>query len=106
MLAREREQIKENILVTNEDERGDPKSPFFKPCMYNRYFMHPDDFGNYNYGVAARALGLSPIETIMGGGYGSFILKGEHTWWNEPALFDEWKDTKMILRGYFQIYKQ
>jgi len=85
--------------------KADPNSPFYTSGYYNKHFMRPDDFGNYNYGVAARALGFSPIEPMMGGGYGSFSLHGAHTWWNVPGLFDEWRDTQMILRGYFQLYK-
>jgi hypothetical protein len=45
MLAREREQIKENILVTNEDERGGKSD--FSPDNSWKYFsiprIHPAD---------------------------------------------------------------
>ena len=81
--------------------KADPNSPFHITGTYNGQLMHPDDFGNYNYGVSARALGLSPVDDLRGGGIGAFLLGGQHTWWNVFGLFDSWNDTKMIFKGYF-----
>ncbi|MCO5250790.1 MAG: RHS repeat-associated core domain-containing protein [Candidatus Kapabacteria bacterium] len=74
--------------------------------MYEGKYFEGDDFGNYAYGVAAKASGVHLHEALMGGGaFG--IWKGSHkNWWNIIGFTDEWKDSKMIIRGYFHSYKK
>jgi len=65
-----------------------------------------DDFGNYFYGVAAKAMGITLHDAIQGAGAYAVYRKitGHYsvlTLWNFPGFFDEYKDTKTIIRGYY-----
>lgn len=71
----------------------------------NGEYFTPDDFGNYFYGAAANAMGISLLDAIQGAGaYAVYRKISGHnsviTWWNLPGFFDEFKDTKTIIRGY------
>ena len=78
-------------------------SPFTKNGggYVNGQFFLPDDFGNYFYGVAARSMGLLPIDAVQGAGIYAIISGSVTDWTNLYGLFDERKDTWMILRGYY-----
>ena len=69
---------------------------------YGIYRGHPfryDDFGNYNYGVAARYFGLSLDEALLGAGLNQ-IRKLNPDLSNTLGFFDHSQDTYMIIGGY------
>lgn len=77
-------------------------SPFYNGGLYKGEHFSADDFGNYAYGVAARAMGLLPTDAIQGAGLYSIFSNSPTTdWSNFFGFFDEKKDTLMILRGYY-----
>ncbi len=65
-----------------------------------------DDFGNYNYGVAAKAFGYSLTTAKLGAGLSqTFLQRAENgsyrnDWSNFSGFFDYKRDTKMIVEGY------
>jgi len=80
------------------------KSPFFnngKGGYVNGQHFSPDDFGNYFYGVAARALGLLSIDAVQGAGIYAVCSGSVTDYTNFYGFFDEKKDTQMILNGYY-----
>jgi len=96
-----------NMHDKSLNPKDDAQSPFYRGGYYNGRYMKAEDFGNYNYGVAARSLGISLGDALWGAGAATFIIKGSsHTWWNVLGLFDEWNDSKMIIRGYLQLDKK
>lgn len=70
-------------------------------AFYDGELWNFDDFGNYNYGVAARAFGLPLWLAFAGAG----INQTFHSWspdlTNFVGFFDHKRDTYMILRGYY-----
>jgi RHS repeat-associated protein len=70
-------------------------------AFYDGELWNSDDFGNYNYGVAARAFGLPLWLAFAGAG----INQTFHSWspdlTNFVGFFDHKRDTYMILRGYY-----
>jgi hypothetical protein len=80
-----------------------PKSVFTKNGggFVNGQYFSPDDFGNYFYGVAARSMGLSSIDAVQGAGIYAISSGSVTDWTNFYGFFDERKDTRMILRGYY-----
>jgi RHS repeat-associated protein len=66
-----------------------------------RRFYTPDDFGNYFYGVAANAMGITLDDAIKGAGIYAIISGSVTDWTNLHGFFDEKKDTQMIIRGYY-----
>jgi RHS repeat-associated protein len=77
-------------------------SPFYNGGLYNGEHFSADDFGNYAYGVAARAMGILSIDAVQGAGIYSIYTHSPTTdWTNFYGFFDERKDTRMILRGYY-----
>ena len=84
------------------DFKKNLESPFNKFNMgsiglYRGTQMHPDDFGNYNFGIAARALGIPLSIAKFGAGIAPNSVR---TWWNIFGGFDEYQDTQMIINGY------
>lgn len=84
------------------DFKNRKSSPFHKENMgafglYREQKMAPDDFGNYNYGFAAKALGLPEWFSVAVVG---LFSNSERTWWNVSGLTDEIKDSRMIRAGY------
>lgn len=64
-----------------------------------------DDFGNINYGFAARTLGLTLLEAIGGAGFNQTFQTQTPEWRNPGGFFDHSRDTEMIKFG-FGIRKQ
>ena len=62
--------------------------------------MAPDDFGNYNYGVAAKAIGFSLTYANFGAGMSQTFLQNGNDWSNWWGFFDFKSDTEMIKKGY------
>jgi len=58
-----------------------------------------DDYGNYNYGVAARAYGISLSDAIFGAGLNQ-VWNGRGDITNPEGMFDDPRDTQMIINGY------
>jgi len=67
----------------------------------NGEYFAPDDFGNYFYGVAAKAMGITLLDAVQGAGIYAIFSGSETDWSNRYGFFDERKDTQMIIRGYY-----
>ncbi len=67
--------------------------------IYHNRSMRFDDYGNYNYGVAAKAYGMSLQMAIFGAGLNQ-ISKGRGDFSNPAGFFDDPRDTAMIIEGY------
>jgi hypothetical protein len=72
-------------------------------AYYNGNLLRYDDFGNYNFGVAAKAFGISLEVAKMGAGLNQ-IAKGTPDLGNPAGYFDHRQDTQMIINGYYQVY--
>ena len=70
--------------------------------LYNNEPFDKDDFGNYQYGSAAFCMGLSIVEALMGAGAFGIINNSKKDYDNYFGLFDEKKDSQMIIRGYYR----
>ena len=78
---------------------------FTNGAYYNGELFKYDDFGNYNFGVAAKAYGLSLNFSKLGAGVAQ-VLWGEErhwSWWK--TMFDDPQDARMIERGYNHFKK-
>jgi RHS repeat-associated protein len=67
--------------------------------LYRDHRFRYDDFGNYNYGVAARSFGLSLDIALFGAGMNQ-ISKFNPDFFNPGGYFDHRQDTEMIIKGY------
>ncbi len=75
-------------------------SDFFHGGYVNGQFYAASDFGNYFYGVATKAIGITLFDAVQGAGIYA-IFSGSFTdWSNWYGFFDEIRDTQMIIRGY------
>jgi len=72
--------------------------------IYNGQTFRYDDYGNYNFGVAARAFGISLDMATFGAGMYQ-IKTGTEDWSNTKGWFDDPRDTQMIINGYNAIIK-
>lgn len=63
-----------------------------------------DDYGNYNYGVAAKAYGISLDMAIFAAGLNQ-ISKFDADISNPGGWYDHTRDTEMIVKGYNAIIK-
>ncbi len=77
------------------------KGDFKNGGYYKGEYFSGDDFGNYAYGVAARSMGLLSIDAVQGAGIYAIFSGSVTDWTNFYGFFDERKDTRMILRGYY-----
>ncbi len=68
--------------------------------LYNGESFSPGDFGNYNYGVAAKAFGLSIGMAKFGAGMSQIFSQNGHDYTNWAGYGDFRWDTDMIKRGY------
>src|SRR5690606_8297187 len=84
---------KNSIFSINKLRKYDGKA------MYNGEVFKAEDFGNYNFGVAAKAFGLSLSFSQFGAGIVQ-ILSGTSSWDFMNTYFDDPRDTYMIGRGY------
>ena len=70
-----------------------------KNAIYNGESFQAQDFGNYNFGVAAKAFGLSLTFSRMGAGLYQIFSRTSNIRWIS-SYFDDPRDSKMISRGY------
>jgi len=70
-----------------------------KYSIFNNRILRFDDYGNINYGVAARAYGISLEDALMGAGLNQ-IYNGRSAL-NPIGWFDDQRDTQMIINGYY-----
>ena len=68
--------------------------------IYRGQEFRYDDFGNYNYGVAAKYFGLTLDRALLGAGLNQ-ISKFNPDFSNPGGYFDHSHDTEMIIRGYY-----
>lgn len=68
--------------------------------IYRGQEFRYDDFGNYNYGVAAKYFGLTLDRALLGAGINQ-ISKFNPDFGNPGGYFDHSRDTEMIIRGYY-----
>ena len=87
------------------DLKSDKKSDFSNLKLdgviatYNGESFQVQDFGNYNFGVAAKAFGLSLTFSRMGAGLYQIFSRTSNIRWIS-SYFDDPRDSKMISRGY------
>jgi hypothetical protein len=72
----------------------------YKGKVYNY-----DDFGNINYGVAAKAFGLGLFTAIAGAGYNQTVQFKSPDLSNPFGFFDHKRDTIMIIIGFYSSPK-
>ena len=68
--------------------------------IYKNQVFRYDDFGNYNYGVAAKYFGLTLNRAFLGAGINQ-IFKLNPDLGNPYGYFDHRRDTRLINRGYY-----
>lgn len=68
-------------------------------AYYNNSIFEGQDFGNFNFGVAAKAYGYS-LGFIKGGAGAYQIWSGTSSWSYFRSWFDDPRDTRMIERGF------
>ncbi len=68
--------------------------------IYRGQEFRYDDFGNYNYGVAAKYFGFTLDRALLGAGINQ-ISKFNPDFGNPGGYFDHSRDTEMIIRGYY-----
>jgi hypothetical protein len=76
-------------------------SDFYRGGYVNGQFYTADDFGNYFYGVAARAMGITLLDAVQGAGIYAILTGSLTDWTNFYGFFDERKDSQTIMRGYY-----
>lgn len=74
--------------------------------LFNGHCLRFDDYGNYNYGAAAKAMGLSLFWAKLGAGINQ-LFPGEGTpdFTNWHGFFDNRNDTHLIELGYYARYE-
>lgn len=71
-------------------------------AMYGKEHFRTDDFGNYNYGVAAKAYGYALKFAQFGAGMYQ-IKSGTSSFNFHSTYFDDPRDYSMIMRGYLHF---
>ncbi len=71
--------------------------------FYRGQSFRYDDFGNYNFGLAARSFGLSLKDALRGAGLNQ-IRKLDPDLNNSLGYFDHTRDTQLIIMGFFHEY--
>jgi hypothetical protein len=74
-------------------------------AYYNGQPFRFDDFGNYNFGVAARAYGLPLTFAVGGAGLYQTFWSRTPDFTNPFGFFDHKRDTQMIIMGYYHVFK-
>lgn len=103
--------FKDKVGTNREFDIKQPKKGFSQKeigdqAIYNGKVYNYDDFGNINYGVAARALGLTYFEAIAGAGYNQTFQTQTPDFNNPGGFFDHSRDTQMINLGFFMDVPQ
>ena len=107
-VVRESQKMQWFINQVGTGDEFDIKSTTFSPeelggrpgGFYRGRWMTSEDFGNYNYGYAARSFGYSERWAKMGAG-GNQIGKGNPDFYNFNGFFDRSNDTPYIIDGYY-----
>jgi hypothetical protein len=74
--------------------------------VFNNHRLRFDDYGNYNFGAAARAMGLSLFWAKLGAGINQmFPGEGVPDFSNFNGFFDNKNDTRLIESGYSGLYE-
>jgi hypothetical protein len=81
-------------LKTNPELPYNPQAMGRDYAMYNGKIFYPNDFGNYNYGVAAKAFGFSLATAQSGAQLNQFLKSGS---------FDTQRSQDMIAKGYLHF---
>jgi len=68
--------------------------------IYRGQEFRYDDFGNYNYGVAAKYFGFTLERALLGAG-GNQISKLNPDFGNPGGYLDHGQDSEMISKGYY-----
>jgi hypothetical protein len=71
-------------------------------AIYNGEHFRVDDFGNYNFGVAAKAYGV-PLDAARVGAGLYQINEGTSSLNYFGSYFDDPRDYMMITRGYYHF---
>jgi RHS repeat-associated protein len=72
--------------------------------LFNNIEVRYDSYGNYNYGVAARAFGITLKEALAGAGINEvFKGDGHPDFTNLNGFFDTKSGSIDIIRGYFGL---
>jgi RHS repeat-associated protein len=82
------------------EELGYPTGGF-----YRGRWMNSEDFGNYNYGVAAYYFGYSERFARLGAGLNQ-VFKGNPDISNTFGFFDHPHDTSFIVAGFYHEWNQ
>lgn len=77
-----------------------------KRSYYNGNLVGAQDYGNYNFGVAAKAFGLSLDDALFGAGMNEVakLFKSEEAnpdFLNFRGYFDSSRATEVIIQGYY-----
>ena len=73
---------------------------------YNNHRLRFDDYGNYNFGAAAKAMHLSLFWAKLGAGINQlFPGEGVPDFTNLNGFFDNRNDTEQIRSGYYSVYE-
>jgi RHS repeat-associated protein len=72
-------------------------------AWFHNDLFQPQDFGNYNFGVAAKAYGYTENFSIKGAGLAQIFYGNGFHWHNLKGLGDYTWDTDMIIRGYYHF---
>ncbi|MDV2442531.1 hypothetical protein CMV00_01785 [Elizabethkingia anophelis] len=71
-------------------------------ATYNGQAFGAEDFGNYNFGIAAKAYGFSLNFARAGAGlYQIYSFTSNIKWIS--SYFDDPRDSMMIKRGYYHF---
>ncbi|HEY9045040.1 MAG TPA: polymorphic toxin type 44 domain-containing protein [Ohtaekwangia sp.] len=89
-----------------QPHKGFSRAEIGDQAIYDGKVYNYDDFGNINYGVAARALGLTYFEAIAGAGYNQTFQTKTPDFNNPGGFFDHSRDTQMINLGFFMEVPQ
>lgn len=71
-----------------------------KIAIYNGVPWQFQDFGNFNFGVAAKAFGLSLEFALRGAGIAQILSGHRVEWSNLRGFGDPYRDSQMIELGY------
>lgn len=72
-------------------------------AYYGEALWQPQDFGNYNFGVAAKAYGYSLTFAKFGAGYNQTFTEFTPDFSNWSGFFDRKRDTDFITDGYYHF---
>ena len=91
------------LFDTKQPGKGFNFQDVGKESMFNGEKYNWTDYGNMNFGFAARIFGISLLDAKFGAGMQQVFGKGKGSpdWSNFNGFFDGYDDTQMIIKGYF-----